>query len=46
MMYAPYDLLDSRLQSIGTNHYHDIIDIYFSVATDNIPDSETYMTLP
>ena len=37
MMYAPHDLLDIRL---------DTIDIYFSVATDHIPDSETYMTLP
>lgn len=46
MMYAPHELLDSRLQSIGTNHYHDTIYIYVSGATDHLPDSETDMTLP
>ena len=44
MMYTPHDLLDSKLQSIGTNHA--TIDIYVSDATDHIPDIETDMTLP
>ena len=45
-MYAPDDLLDNRLQSIGTNNLFMLPHIYVSGTTDHIPDNETDMNLP
>jgi hypothetical protein len=54
-MYAPHDLLDNRLQSIGTDslfmlwYYCNLFMlpyIYVSGTTDHIPDNETDMNLP
>jgi hypothetical protein len=42
-MYAPHDLLDNRLQSIGTNNLFMLPDIYVSGTTDHIPDNDTDM---